>query len=67
MILRKTNQRFRLKIKYVDLKLKKKLTCDAAISPRLYGLPKIHKPNTPLRPVSSSEITISKTMTNTTN
>lgn len=42
------------KHEYIDLKLKKKLTCDAAISPRLYGLPKIHKPNTPLRPVSSS-------------
>ena len=38
----------------IDYKLKKKLTCDAAIAPRLYGLPKIHKPGTPLRPVSSS-------------
>ena len=31
-----------------------KLICDAATAPRLYGLPKIHKPNLPLRPISSS-------------
>ena len=38
----------------IDYRQKKKLICDAAIAPRLYGLPKIHKPDTPLRPVSSS-------------
>ena len=42
----KTNQ--------IDLKLKLKLHSAAANAPRLYGLPKIHKPDTPLRPISSS-------------
>lgn len=31
-----------------------KLTSNSATAPRLYGLPKIHKPNIPLRPISSS-------------
>lgn len=33
---------------------KLKLTSHAATAPRLYGLPKIHKPDMPLRPISSS-------------
>ena len=33
---------------------KNKLYSSAAIAPRLYGLPKIHKTNLPLRPISSS-------------
>ena len=32
----------------IDYSQRKKLTCNAAIVPRLYGLPKIHKPNTAL-------------------
>ncbi|XP_067617033.1 uncharacterized protein [Eurosta solidaginis] len=42
------------KQKYINIKEKHKLTCSAAIAPKLYGLPKIHKPNTPLRPIASS-------------
>ena len=42
----KTNQ--------IDLQLKLKLHSSAANAPRLYGLPKIHKANLPLRPISSS-------------
>lgn len=38
---------------YIDIKVRKKLTTYNAISPRLYGLPKIHKPNIPLRPIVS--------------
>lgn len=30
------------------------MTSDSATAPRLYGLPKIHKPEVPLRPISSS-------------
>ncbi|XP_036347720.1 uncharacterized protein LOC118757092 [Rhagoletis pomonella] len=42
------------KNKSIDFKLKQYLTCTAATAPRLYGLPKIHKEDTPLRPISSS-------------
>ncbi|XP_036319851.1 uncharacterized protein LOC118734236 [Rhagoletis pomonella] len=42
------------KNKNIDLKLKHHLTCTAATAPRLYGLPKVHKRNIPLRPISSS-------------
>lgn len=43
-----------LKQKQIDMKTKLKLYCSAALPPKLYGLPKIHKNNTPLRPISSS-------------
>lgn len=33
---------------------KKKMKTDIAIAPRIYGLPKIHKPDFPLRPICSS-------------
>lgn len=33
---------------------KRRLFCSAATAPRIYGLPKIHKPNIPLRPIVSS-------------
>ena len=33
---------------------KQKLYCSAAQAPRLYGLPKIHKPSVPLRPIAAS-------------
>lgn len=39
---------------YITKFEKNKLTSNAATAPRLYGLPKIHKPNIPLRPISSS-------------
>ncbi|XP_017478561.1 PREDICTED: uncharacterized protein LOC108368252 [Rhagoletis zephyria] len=42
------------KNKNINIKEKKQLTCTAATAPRLYGLPKIHKPNLPLRPIASS-------------
>ncbi|KAI8120077.1 hypothetical protein CVS40_8611 [Lucilia cuprina] len=42
------------KREYINRYDKIKLTSNAATAPRLYGLPKIHKPNTPLRPISSS-------------
>ncbi|XP_067634483.1 lamin-like protein [Eurosta solidaginis] len=42
------------KQKYINASEKFKLFCSAAIAPRLYGLPKIHKPDMPLRPISSS-------------
>lgn len=42
------------KNKIIDRSEKQQLTCTAATAPRLYGLPKIHKPGLPLRPISSS-------------
>lgn len=39
---------------YIDIGQKYKLNCNAATAPRLYGLPKIHKENLPLRPISAS-------------
>ena len=42
------------KQKHIDMKLKNKLYCSAAQPPQLYGLPKIHKNNCPLRPISAS-------------
>lgn len=42
------------KEEYITKYEKIKLTSNAATAPRLYGLPKIHKPNVPLRPISSS-------------
>lgn len=41
-------------LKIIDLTDKNKLTCRAANAPRIYGLPKIHKEGTPLRPICSS-------------
>ena len=38
----------------IDKFQKNRLRCSAATAPRLYGLPKIHKTNLPLRPISSS-------------
>ena len=42
------------KHKHIDFNLKTKLHCSAAQPPKLYGLPKIHKENCPLRPISAS-------------
>lgn len=42
------------KSNHIDQWQKNKLYSSAAIAPRLYGLPKIHKTNLPLRPISSS-------------
>ncbi|XP_036340372.1 uncharacterized protein LOC118749680 [Rhagoletis pomonella] len=42
------------KSKIIDYRGKQQLVCTAAIAPRLYGLPKIHKPDLPLRPICSS-------------
>jgi len=39
--------------KFIDLKFKKFLTHYDSTAPRFYGLPKIHKPYLPLRPVVS--------------
>lgn len=38
----------------IDLSEKNKLTTKIATAPRIYGLPKIHKIGTPLRPICSS-------------
>ncbi|XP_036348032.1 uncharacterized protein LOC118757427 [Rhagoletis pomonella] len=46
------NQLYKNKI--ISWREKQLLTCSAATAPRLYGLPKIHKPNIPLRPIASS-------------
>lgn len=40
--------------KHIDTYTKLKLTCSAANAPQLYGLPKIHKPEIPMRPISAS-------------
>lgn len=42
------------KNEYIDAWNKKQMYCSAATAPRIYGLPKIHKANTPLRPIVSS-------------
>ncbi|XP_017467847.1 PREDICTED: uncharacterized protein LOC108360175 [Rhagoletis zephyria] len=42
------------KNKYINLKEKYQLSSSAATAPRLYGLPNVHKPQTPLRPIASS-------------
>ncbi|XP_067618090.1 uncharacterized protein DPCoAC isoform X1 [Eurosta solidaginis] len=39
--------------KHISLREKQQLTSTAATAPRLYGLPKIHKPECPLRPIVS--------------
>lgn len=40
--------------KYIDLPTKNGLICHNGISPCLYGLPKLHKDNIPLRPIVSN-------------
>ncbi|XP_055857065.1 uncharacterized protein LOC129919958 [Episyrphus balteatus] len=42
------------KNKYIDQWQKNKMYSSSSTAPRLYGLPKIHKPDLPLRPISSS-------------
>ncbi|XP_067618087.1 uncharacterized protein [Eurosta solidaginis] len=42
------------KTQSINLKEKHYLSCPAATAPRIYGLPKVHKENIPLRPISSS-------------
>ncbi|XP_067628894.1 uncharacterized protein [Eurosta solidaginis] len=42
------------KTKQINKREKQQLTSTAAAAPRLYGLPKIHKPQIPLRPIASS-------------
>ncbi|XP_036317378.1 uncharacterized protein LOC118732355 [Rhagoletis pomonella] len=42
------------KAKHINKREKQLLTSTAAAAPRLYGLPKIHKPQVPLRPIASS-------------
>lgn len=39
---------------HIDKQEKFRLSANSATAPRLYGLPKIHKPDVPLRPISSS-------------
>ncbi|XP_075162881.1 uncharacterized protein LOC142235515 [Haematobia irritans] len=41
-------------LKIISAQEKNKLTSRTAIAPRIYGLPKIHKEGTPLRPICSS-------------
>lgn len=43
-----------LKGQHITKSEKSRLTAHAAAAPELYGLPKIHKENMPLRPISSS-------------
>lgn len=55
--LQRANNKFIIdlyKQEYITGYEKMRLTSDAATAPRLYGLPKIHKPDVPLRPISSS-------------
>ena len=40
--------------KHIDMYTKARLTCNAANAPQLYGQPKIHKPDVPMRPISAS-------------
>ena len=51
-ILRKTNQLIRASS--IEPDIKKNLCSSEALTPRLYGLPKIHKENLPLRPIVSA-------------
>ncbi|KAK9874835.1 hypothetical protein WA026_005651 [Henosepilachna vigintioctopunctata] len=51
-ILRKTNDL--IKNSSIPEELQKKIKVSEALSPRLYGLPKIHKPDVPLRPIVSA-------------
>lgn len=39
---------------YISENTSKKLKIHNALPPRIYGLPKLHKPNIPLRPIVSS-------------
>lgn len=43
------------KSEYISTMEKYQLHCSAAQAPKLYGLPKIHKEGTPLRPISASQ------------
>lgn len=43
-----------LKKNYIDKKLKNKLICHNGQPPYIYGLPKLHKNNIPLRPIVST-------------
>lgn len=43
------------KNKHIDMYQKNKLHCSAGSAPILYGLPKIHKTGTPLRPIVFSK------------
>ena len=51
-ILRKTNSI--IKRSTIPPDVQRNLTASEALSPRLYGLPKIHKSNVPLRPIVSA-------------
>ncbi|XP_075163076.1 uncharacterized protein LOC142235701 [Haematobia irritans] len=55
-LLRKNNKLIMefYKQSYISKYEKFQLTSNSATAPRLYGLPKIHKPNMPLRPIASS-------------
>jgi hypothetical protein len=39
--------------KYIEVALKKSLTTYNSVAPRIYGLPKVHKQDAPLRPIVS--------------
>lgn len=57
MKLQKENNKMILELfmnKHIDDWQKRKLLCTASVAPRIYGLPKIHKPEIPLRPIVSS-------------
>ena len=43
------------KLKYINTREKYQLNSSAAQTPKLYGLPKIHKEGIPLRPISASQ------------
>jgi hypothetical protein len=40
--------------KMIDVETKRRMLNDIAVSPRIYGLPKYHKENVPLRPIVST-------------
>lgn len=40
-------------LKFINIETKKLLTTYTSITPKLYGLPKVHKDNVPLRPIVS--------------
>ncbi|XP_075150777.1 uncharacterized protein LOC142224885 [Haematobia irritans] len=52
--LQRENKNELFKHNFIDQWEKRKLHCSSAAAPRIYGLPKIHKPNMPLRPIVSS-------------